>query len=63
MGKARDIGIDGDSQNLIKVWNRQMATIDTVDYYGDDDIHDNLLKVFPIQNIASSGSKLKRAIV
>lgn len=57
MGKSQGTGNDEDSQKLIEVWNDRIALIDDVDFYGDDDIHDFLPKVFPGQKAASSGSK------
>ena len=57
MGKSHDQGKNGELQKLIEVWNSRIALIDDVDFYGDDDIHDFLLKVFPSQKPASIGSK------
>ena len=42
---------------MVEAWNSQIATIDTVDFYGDDDIHEILPKLFPGQKSFSSGSK------
>lgn len=44
-------------RKLIKVWKSRIDSIDSVEFYGDDDIHDFLPKVFPGQEAASSGSK------
>ena len=42
---------------LTEAWNSRIAAMDTVDFYGEDDIHEILPKVFPRQKVASSGSK------
>ena len=47
----------GDYQKWVDAWNSAIAAIDAADFYGDEDIHDFLPKVFPGQKIASSGSK------
>lgn len=57
MGKTQDEENGGDSQKLIDVWNSRIAAMDTVDFYGDEDIHDILPKVFPNQKAAPFGSK------
>ena len=57
-GKFQDKGNGGDIQKLIEVWNSQIAAMDTVDFYGEEDIHDILPKVFrSSQKTSSSGSK------
>ena len=56
MGKSQGKGNGGESQKMVEAWNSQIATIDTVDFYGDDDIHEILPKVFPGQKSFSSGS-------
>lgn len=47
----------GDSKTLSETWNSGVATINAVGFYGDDDMHDILAKVFPKQKAASSSSK------
>ena len=55
--KMQDKGNAGDLQKLIEVWNSRIATIDTADFYGDEDIHDILPEVFPLRETAPSGSQ------
>lgn len=43
-------------KTLSEAWNSGIAAIDAVGFYGDDDIHDILPKVFPKQKAASSSS-------
>ena len=57
MGKSDDKGTDDVLKNLVEVYNRGIAAIDTADFYEDEDIHDILLKVFPKQKESSSSSK------
>ena len=57
MGSNRDEWSDGDSKKLTESWNSHIDAIDAVDFYGDDDFHDILPRVFPNQKAASSGSK------
>ena len=47
MGKESDKGKDGELKKLIRAYNSGMATMDNVDFYREDDIHDILEKVFP----------------
>ena len=44
-------------KKLVEAYNGGMATMETVDFYKDEDIHDILPKVFPKQKAASSTSK------
>ena len=57
MGKNKDKGSDDVLKKLVEVYNSGIAAIDTADFYGDEDIHDILPKVFPKQKESSSGSK------
>ena len=52
----KDKGNDGELQSLIKVWNTGIAAIDSVDFYGDEDIYDILPRVFPNHKASQQGS-------
>lgn len=54
--KAQDKANDEDLQKLIKVWTAGIAAIDGADFYGHEDIHDILPKVFPNQKASQQGS-------
>ena len=47
--KVQDKANDRFIRRLIRIWNTDIADIDGVDFYGDEDIHDILSKVFPKQ--------------
>ena len=55
--KDQDKGRDGAFQKLTEAWNKAIGAMDTVEFYGDENIHDILPKVFPRQKTASSASK------
>lgn len=57
--KAQDKAKDADLQHLIKVWTTGIAAIDGADFYGDEDIHDILSKVFPNHKASQQGSNLE----
>ena len=56
VGKNQGKEGDGEFEKLVETWNRRIAAMDTVGFYGDQDIHDILPKVFPKQKAASSSS-------
>lgn len=56
-GKFGNEWMHRDSQKLMEVWNSQIAAMDVVGFYGEEDIHDILPKVFPSQKAAPSGHK------
>ena len=57
MGTKSDKGSNDVLKKLVEVYNSGIAAINTADFYGDEDIHDILLKVFPKQKGSSSISK------
>ena len=57
MRKNNAKGSDDVLKKLVEVYNSGIAAIDTADFYGDEDIHDILPKVFPKQHGSSSSSK------
>ena len=57
MGKINSKGSDGVLKKLVEVYKSGIAAIHTAEFYGDDDIHDILPKVFPKQKGSSSRSK------
>lgn len=59
MGESNDKGSDDVLKKLVEFYNSGIAAIDTADFYGDEDIHDILLKVFPKQKGSASSSQQK----
>lgn len=57
MGANHNEGDAGNLKTLSEAWNSGIATINAAGFYGDDDIHDILPKVFPKQKATSSSSK------
>ena len=57
MGTNNDKGSNDVLKKLVEVYSSGIAAIDTADFYGDEDIHDILPKVFPRQKGSSSISK------
>ena len=57
LGKFHNEGSDDKLKKLVEIYNSSITAMDTADFYGDEDIHDILPKVFPKQKNASSSFK------
>lgn len=56
--KVQDKANDRDIRRLIRIWNTNIGAIDDVDFYGEEDIHEVLAKIFPKQTAPPSTSSL-----